>query len=340
MKALILTQHFSTAMAVVALLALAACATSPSTTESVEPAESAPAPAPTVDLWTAAGIGDIEILDAHKRAGTDLDGHQPDLGATALTIAAIANQPAAAAWLIDNGADVNASNRDGGVALHGAVFAGQAEITENMLAAGATVSIPTANGLSVWDIAAIDWETTSDFASLLQLDLTEDAVMSGRKKIVAMLEPYRADLARADIWTAVATGNVDALRGHVGRGADVNAMSTEGATMLSIAALFGHRETAAILIEAGAELDAQNETNGSTAIHGAAAFGRVDIVRLLLDKGADANATTWDGATPLQAAELDWPTTSYIAEMLNVDLDEETAKNGKAESAELLAARQ
>ena len=335
MKALI--HSLSTAMAVIAVLTLAGCATSSSTSEPVEPAETAPAPAPTIDLWTAAGIGAVEILDAHKRAGTDLDGHQPELGVTALTIAAIANQPAAAAWLIGNGADVNATNRDGGAALHGAVFVGQAEITENMLTAGADVSIPTADGQSVWDIAGIDWETTSYFASLLQLELTEDAVMSGRDKIVALLEPYRADLGSTDIWTAVATGNVDALRGHVDRGVDVNALSAEGATMLSIAALFGHPEVAAFLIEAGAELDAQNETNGSTALHGAAAFGRVDIVRLLLDKGADANAMTWDGATPLQAAELDWPTTSYIAEMLNVDLDEETAKQGKAEAAELLA---
>ena len=325
---------------VIAVLALASCAIQPGTPEPSPsaPAEPAPAPAPLPDLWEAAGTGNIDGLNAHKRSGTDLDSHQPDIGVTPLTIAAIANQPAASAWLIDNGADVNTLNRDGGTALHVAILVGQAEVAEKMLAAGADVSIPTSDGQSAWDLAGLDWETTSHFASLLQLDVAEDAVMPGREKIIALLQSYLADQGGADIWTATATGDADAVRVQLDRGAYVNAHSPDGATLLSVAALFGHADIAAALIDAGAEVDAQNESNGSTALHGAAVFGRTDIVQLLLDKGADANAMTWDGATPLQAAELDWQTTAYIAEMLNVPLDEEAMQKGKVDAAEILRA--
>ena len=83
----------------IAVLALASCAVQPGTPEPSPsaPAEPAPAPAPLPDLWEAAGTGNIDGLNAHKRSGTDLDSHQPDIGVTPLTIAAIANQPAASA---------------------------------------------------------------------------------------------------------------------------------------------------------------------------------------------------------------------------------------------------
>ena len=120
-----------------------------------------------------------------------------------------------------------------------------------------------------------------------------------------------------DIWSAAAFGNIKALRGHLAKGVDINAKdSTFGSTALSSAALFGHTEIVALLLEAGAEVNARNR-DGSTPLHSAAFLGQYEAAELLLENGADINIRNGDGGTPLDATEVDWETTgfhSWIAE--------------------------
>ena len=61
-------------------------------------------------------------------------------------------------------------------------------------------------------------------------------------------------------------------------------------------------ETAALLIENGAEVNAKNKIN-LTPLHAAALSGDRGTVALLVDKGADVKARSKDGLTPLQMAE-------------------------------------
>jgi uncharacterized protein len=56
------------------------------------------------------------------------------------------------------------------------------------------------------------------------------------------------------------------------------------------------------LIEAGADLDAQN-IGKMTPLHQAAIEGRYEIVKLLVESGADVNIRNIRGKTPLWAAE-------------------------------------
>ena len=90
-----------------------------------------------------------------------------------------------------------------------------------------------------------------------------------------------------------------------------------------------------MLIDAGADV---NEVNlDSTApLHAAAFAGQPDVLALLLDGGADPNTMSRRGGTPLMAAELDWPTTQYVATTLRLAVDEATTMAGKAEAAALL----
>lgn len=46
------------------------------------------------------------------------------------------------------------------------------------------------------------------------------------------------------------------------------------------------------------------DSDGYTALHGAAENGHLACVRLLLERGAHARATTRDGLTPLDLAEM------------------------------------
>jgi ankyrin repeat protein len=65
-------------------------------------------------------------------------------------------------------------------------------------------------------------------------------------------------------------------------------------------AQFGKTEMAKVLIEAGGDLNFQNN-DGSTALHTAAFFCRPEIVRVLLDKGADKTIKNKFGATAYQS---------------------------------------
>lgn len=100
---------------------------------------------------------------------------------------------------------------------------------------------------------------------------------------------------------AAVAGNVEAVRHHITVGTDLNERQPEsGSTALIAAATFGQVDTAKLLIEGGADLEAKNN-EGSTALHTAAFLCRVEIVRALLAKGADRNARNNAGSTALDS---------------------------------------
>lgn len=104
-----------------------------------------------------------------------------------------------------------------------------------------------------------------------------------------------------DIHTAVVTGNTEALRQHIAAGTDINAKDPfGGSSPLITAAVFGKADMAKILIDAGADLNFQNN-DGSTALISAAFFGRPEIVQLLLEAGADKAIKNKYGATAYES---------------------------------------
>jgi len=106
---------------------------------------------------------------------------------------------------------------------------------------------------------------------------------------------------QVDIHTAVATGDEATLRQHLAAGTDINAEDPfGGSSPLITAAVFGQPGIAKLLIDAGADLNFQNN-DGSTALISAAFFGRAEIVQLLLDAGADKTVKNKYGATAYES---------------------------------------
>jgi ankyrin repeat protein len=96
---------------------------------------------------------------------------------------------------------------------------------------------------------------------------------------------------------AVVASDAGKVRELIARGVDVNAkMEISGGVALSSAAAAGHPEIVRMLLDAGADVNADS---GAALT---AAAGHAEIVRLLLDRGADVNARRSDGLTPLMSA--------------------------------------
>ncbi len=85
--------------------------------------------------------------------------------------------------------------------------------------------------------------------------------------------------------------------------AAVNAWSPDGFQPLQLAAFFGRREAAALLLARGGDVNTHaNNSFKVAALHAALAGPTPDIARSLIDAGADVNARQQAGVTPLQEA--------------------------------------
>jgi len=131
------------------------------------------------------------------------------------------------------------------------------------------------------------------------------AAYGGREDLARSLAARRSDL---DIFEAAAVGMLDRisslLRGEAGL---VHAFSTDGFTPLHLSAYFGHPSTARVLLDHGADFEAESRNGlGLRPLHSAAAHRQMgvslEIVRLLLDRGADPNRSQKGGYTPLHQA--------------------------------------
>jgi ankyrin repeat protein len=105
-------------------------------------------------------------------------------------------------------------------------------------------------------------------------------------------------------WAALRS-NTDIVKLLIDAGADLEAEDFNNMTPL--AWVVNKHETAAaavvkLLIDAGADLTKTYESDGNTVLHWAAESGLVDIAKLLIDAGADPDAENKHAATPLHHA--------------------------------------
>ena len=170
-----------TALLIVTLLILAGCAKKEN-------------PPPKVDIHTATITGNLEAVEQHIKAGTDLN--EKDMyGSTPLIIAATFGKTDVALALIEAGADLNIVNNDGSTPLITAAFLCRTEIVRALLDKGADKTIKNNAGRTALDSVSRPFEdvrgiydSLGESLGPLGLILDYEHIKLTRPKIAEMLE--------------------------------------------------------------------------------------------------------------------------------------------------------
>jgi len=290
------------------------------------------------DLWSAAAAGDLTEMQRLIEDGDSIDQRNPFNNGTPLLTAVLFGQEEVVKFLLEQGAAVNA--RDiyyGSTPLMTAAFIGNATITKLLLEAGADVTLRNHAMTTASEILDLPWEATQQLANnLFRIDLTESQVFEGRNRIRPMLEKAFRDAAAEDIWLAVILGEAELIKKHVENYTDINTLKTDiGIPLLHVAVSSNQLDSVSVLLEAGADVDAIDHL-GTPAVLVAALLGYADIAEVLLDAGAATNLKNHDGATLDSMLELDWPTTQFIAQIMQVKIEETAVTKGRAIISEYL----
>ena len=238
-------------------------------------------------------------------------------GMTALYISVLQGNDIVCRHLLEAGANVHASKPEGWTALHYLAMRGDLTCMEPLLShAGADVEVfYNPNHFGSQSSIAYDTSSKRKIALVkLLLDRGADinaksrgftalnlAVLSCQDLLVTTLLAHNAsaqDTSLVCLNWGLGTENLEQLlRG----GAMIEARdSRHRKTALIWAAETGSSAAIKVLLDCGADVNAQDEQSLS-ALRYAAANARTEIVQLLLERGADPELADWGGKTPLIA---------------------------------------
>ena len=138
----------------------------------------------------------------------------------------------------------------------------------------------------------------------------------GQKQKEGTASQSDAKAPQIDLHTAVLTDNMEAVKQHIAAGSNLNEKDPfGGSSPLITASLFNKPAMATVLIEAGADINFQNN-DGSTALHTAAFFCRPEIVKMLLDKGADKTIQNKFGSVPYESVAGSFADVKNVYDMM------------------------
>ena len=274
----------------------------------VLPSQGLPQEAPEKSIWKAASDGDLEAIEAHIAAETDLD-EQNETGYTPLHYGVMKTKPGVVTLLLEAGADPDVANTQNKTPLDIAISGSKDEIIDLLLEAGAAVE-PPEDGIHVlaWNnevigvklhiYAGTDIDQADEFGNIPLLL----AVTKGHIGVVELLILHEANLEVGDehgftpLIMSAELNHPEIVQLLLDGGADIAAEDKAERTALDWAIIMQSAEAEDILQEndapSGAEISfiAAIQTNN------------IDAVKALLEAGADVNEPAYTTKTPLHYA--------------------------------------
>jgi len=209
--------------------------------------------------------------------------------------------------LLEEGADVNATNADGWITpLHIASFNGYTDIARILLQYGADINAEVRGWIPL-EIAFA--RNHADLASFLNEASSSffEAAKSGEEQLVKTLlkKGVSVNAEDAEGWTALhqvsVSGHTDIAKFLIQRGAIADAKDVDDWTPLMVASVNGYTDVVKLLIQNGADVNARDK-DGMAPLHGAAVNGYNEVAILLIQSGANVNVGNKNGVTPLLMA--------------------------------------
>ena len=138
------------------------------------------------------------------------------------------------------------------------------------------------------------------------------------------------------IWQVSRTGDLAELETQIKAGANLNARQpNSGTTPLGEAVIGNQPAAVTLLLKHGADPN-QRSLDNSTPLHWACILGRAEIAAQLIDAEADVSAQNNYQSTPTDNLEIDWPTTRVIASMMKTEFDQKEIEQGRRQISKSL----
>ena len=262
----------------------------------------------TTPLHRAAYQDDLPQAESLIKGGTNVNA-ATDLGVTPLWLAAQNGSEKMVARLLLAGANPNAALLAGETPIMVAARAGKTVVVEQLAAKGANV-----NARGARKQTALMWSVSQKHPDVVKVLLAHGADVSLRSEkwsqVMAVpphgYMPYNKEIPAGDetaLLFAARAGDRESALLLVKAGANVNDTDAWGVSAVTLAAHSGFDEVVDLLLETGADPNAMKA--GFGPVHEAVMRRDEHMVASLLAHGADANATlkTW---TPTRRSSDDW----------------------------------
>lgn len=222
-------------------------------------------------LLYAAKSGNLDVVTVLLDSGAKI-GTTTREGATALYIAAREGHSEVVKALAQCGCPVDACTRPGRTALLAAAAAGHSGTVSTLLSLGADPLHCDASGVSVYHEAACH---TTDEVFAAAWDGTGDP--STRDAALRLTDAT----GKSPVHFAASTGSGETVNALLQRGWSVDSLDARNTTPLYYAVAKGNSQSVIALLQAGAHVDLAR-TEERTALHVGAAWGHADCCALLL----------------------------------------------------------
>jgi len=176
------------------LLTTAACQNKKATAQESKSTNAGVKP-PQIDIHTAVVTGNLDAIQQHIAAGSDINAKDPFGGSSPLISAAVFGKSEIAKTLINAGASLNFQNNDGSTALHTAAFFCRPEIVKMLLAKGADKTIKNNYGSTAYEGVVVPFKDVKAVYDMMGkalgpmgLNLDYAYIEKTRPEIAAMLK--------------------------------------------------------------------------------------------------------------------------------------------------------